>query len=1454
MINRIIQFSVNNKFITGVLLLIFVVLGVYSASQLSIDALPDVTNNQVQVITVSPNLATQEIEQFITYPLELNFKNLPDLIELRSTSRSGLSVITLVFKENVPVNNARQLVSERLQKVDQDIPKSFGSPEMLPPTTGLGEIFQYTLEVDSLHKKLYNEMDLRTFQDWIVKRQLLGVPGVAEVSSFGGKLKQYEVAVDPRKLISMNISLLQVYDALSANNENTGGSYIDKGPNIYFIRGEGLINSLSDIEKIIVSTKNDMPVYIKDLATVQFGYAPRYGAMTRNGLGETVGGIVLMMKGENSMQVIKNVKERMKQVEKSLPEGIYIDVFVDRTKLISNTIDTVEHNLLLGALIVIFILVLMLGNIQAGLIVASIIPLSMLFAIIMMNAFGISANLMSMGALDFGLIVDGAVIILESIIFLLHDKFKNKMLSQSQMDHEIISSSSKIMNSAVFGQFIILIVYVPIFALVGIEGKMFKPMALTVSFAIIGALILSLTYIPLMSSLFLSKSIKEKITFNERFLAWLQKFYTPSLNYFLKNRIIVLIFSILLLIATMQLFNSLGGEFIPELDEGDFATNYTIRQGSSLSQTIEVGTQLENILMKNFPEISEVVSKIGTSEIPTDPMPIESADLIIVLKDKKDWVTTQNREDLEEKMNDKLSVIPGVNLSFEQPIQMRFNELIAGVKSDIAIKIFGDNLDVLFEKANETAKLISTINGAVDIKVEQIIGMPQLIVKWNRDRIAQFGLNIADANRIINTALAGGKAGVVYEGEKKFDLVVRYADYHDADIEKVKNIFISLPNGSQIPISQLADVSFKSAPAQISRDNGERRIVIESNVRNRDIQSVVEEINIALHKNLKLPAGYYIEYGGTFQNLQEAKDRLMIAVPVALLLIFLLLFLSFRSFTESLIIFSAIPLAAIGGVVALYIRGMNFSISAGIGFIALFGVAVLNGIVLISYFNRLEKDGEGDITRRIMKGTAARLRPVLATAAVASLGFLPMAISTSSGSEVQKPLATVVIGGLISSTFLTLIVLPVLYSLFGKNNRLSVKGAALSILLVLHGTSLPNNLKSQSSLILSTDSKNTTSDIYSDLSLDSCISIALSHHPLSQSANLAIQQQEQLMKTTFTIDPFSIQYQRGQINSSKNDYNLSITTGIQNPFVIARQTQLQKLKIALSKSKLNVTQKELIQKVSSAYFNLASAEQKLKLYVQLDSIYKDFTNFAGKKYQLGESNLLEKLNAEAQLKQIQLQKLQAEKDILISQSALQQWTGLTSPIKIKDQGFQALAPPLLIDKNRIAENPLYRYEEQQVNLSIAEWNLEKSKWYPAFQFGAFNQSIDKVTPFWGWVIGTSIPIIKTGQAGKVNAANLQTKITQAEFDHFKLSFNNLYQEALQQFNQNYEELTYYSNDGLALANTMTGLAIKSYKAGEIGYLELIQNITQSYEIKKNYLQALNNYNQSVITLNYLLNQ
>ncbi len=1455
MIEKIISFSVQNKLITGILLLMFVGWGIYSATQLSIDALPDVTNNQVQVITNAPNLATQEVEQFITYPIEMQMKTIPDLVELRSTSRSGLSVITVVFKDNVPVNLARQLVAERITTASENIPKNFGIPGLVPPTTGLGEIFQYTLAVDSASKEQYNIMDLRTIQDWIVKRQLLGVPGVVDVSSFGGKLKQYEIAVAAEKLVGMNITLLEVYDALSKNNENSGGSYIDKGPNIYFIRSEGVIQSLADIENIVIKNVNGIPILIRDIAKVQFGFAPRYGAMTRNGEGETVGGVVLMMKGANSVDVIGAVKDRIKQVEKSLPPGVSIDVFVDRTKLIHHTVSTVEENLLIGALIVIFILILLLGNIRAGLIVATVIPLSLLFAISIMNIFGLSANLMSMGALDFGLIVDGAIIIVEGLLFSIQRRSVLSPLTDAReqnlhegFDDQVISSSTSIMSSAVFGQFIILIVYVPIFALVGIEGKMFQPMAQTVSFAIIGALLLSLTYVPLMASIFLNNKSSTQKSWSERFIHWLQRLYTPSLIKALNWRKMIIFISLLFLGGSILVFQRLGGEFIPELDEGDFAINYVIRQGSNLNQTIAVGTQLERIILDNIPEAIECVSKIGTSEIPTDPMPIETADLLVVMKDKKEWKTATTREGMIEKMNEKMSVIPGVNLTFEQPIQMRFNELIAGVKSAIAVKIYGENLDVLFEKGNEAAKIIAGVPGAVDIKVEQIVGMPQLVVKYDRERIAQFGLNIVDVNNVLNTALAGSKAGVVYEGEKQFDLVVRLADYHDADEEKVKNIFVPLPDGSQIPIGQLAKVSFQSAPAEISRDNGERRLVVEVNVRNRDIQSVAEEIKTSLGQKLNLPPGYYVEYGGTFQNLQEAKGRLAIAVPVALLLIFLLLFLTFRSIKETLIIFSAIPLAAIGGVGALWIRGMNFSISAGIGFIALFGVAVLNGIVLISYLNRLEKEGEKDITQRILKGTSARLRPVLITAAVASFGFLPMALSVSAGSEVQKPLATVVIGGLISSTLLTLIVLPVLYSLFFSKNKNHIIRASVSILIFICLSSfLPAQIKAQTSLLAIGTPR-------SELGLDSCISIALRHHPVMQSGMYAIRQQEILKKNAFTLDPFTLNYQGGSINSKVNDYNLTFSGSFKYPLVYKRQSQLQEQNILLARQQLEVSKNELLKNVSAAYYELLYAQQNYLLLQKIDSLYIHFAEYATKKYNVGESNVLEKLSAEAQLKQLQLQLQQAQSDIAIAQAQLNQWLGIPGEYYAADIELKPLPPPENADTAQLYQNPVLALEKQKINISIANWKLDKSRYSPSFQLGVFNQSIDKVTPFWGWDIGIAVPIVKSGKSVQSNAALMQINAEESNLQASKLSFHAAYMEALQQYKKFSESYHYFESEGMPMSRLLISTAEKSYQSGEIGYVEYIQNINTAYTIQSQYLETIKNLNGAIININYLLNK
>ena len=1035
MLDKIIQFSIKNKFVILLLTLVLLAWGSYSIKQLPLDALPDITNNQVQIITTAPTLASQEVEQLITYPLEQAVKTIPKVVELRSISRFGLSVVTVVFKDEADIYWAREQIFQRIKDAEENIPKYVGSPELAPISTGLGEIFQYDVYAKKGYENKFDATKLRTIQDWIIIPQLQGVEGVAEVSSWGGKLKQYEIAVNPNTLNSQGVTITEIFDALEKNNQNTGGAYIEKDQYAYFIRGVGMASGISDLQNVVIKNRNGAPVLVRDVATVREGVALRYGASTKDGKGEIVCGLVLMLKGENSSAVVERVKERMIQINKSLPEGVIAEPFIDRGKLVSNAIGTVTKNLIEGALIVIFVLILFLGNLRAGLIVASVIPLSMLFAVILMNYFGVSGNLMSLGAIDFGIIVDGAVIIVEATMHHL-SKLKNKKeLSQSEMDTEVYLSASKIRNSAAFGEIIILIVYLPILALVGTEGKMFKPMAMTVGFAVIGAFILSLTYVPMMTSFFLSKKLEHKPNFSDKMMAWFESKYTPILNKALQIKRTVIFISVGLFALAFFTFQNMGGEFIPTIEEGDLALNVTIMTGSSLSQTVETTTKYEKLLKSKFPEIKTIVAKIGSGEIPTDPMPIESADLIIVLKDKSDWTSADNWEDLAKLMKEEMEVIPGANIEISQPIQMRFNELMTGSRSDIAIKIFGDDLEVLDNKAKELVSKIKSIEGVADLKADKVTGLPQITVKYDYNKIALYGLNISDINQIIRSSFAGESAGKIYEESKRFDVVVRLNEDNRADISDVSNLFIPLPTGQQIPLSQVASISYEQGAVQVVREDGKRRITVGLNVRGSDVKSVVEEIQAKLENNFKLPAGYYITYGGQFENLIEANKRLSVALPIALGLILVLLYFTFNSIKHSLLIFTAIPLSAIGGVFALWLRNMPFSISAGIGFIALFGIAVLNGIVLISYFNQLKTEGITNPLQRVLIGTKTRLRPVLMTAAVASLGFLPMALSTSGGAEVQKPLATVVIGGLLSATLLTLIVLPILYLLVETNTK-----------------------------------------------------------------------------------------------------------------------------------------------------------------------------------------------------------------------------------------------------------------------------------------------------------------------------------------------------------------------------------------------------------------------------------
>ena len=1062
MFQKLITYSIRHKLVIGVLSIALAIWGVWSLVHLPFDSTPDITDNQVQVITQAPSLGAQEVEQYVTTPVEMALANIPRIQERRSISRSGLSVITLVFDDAADIYWARSQVSQVVEQLEKELPKNTET-EMGPIATGLGEIYHYTIRAKEGYEHKYSLTQLRTMQDWIVRKQLSGTPGVAEVSGWGGYVKQYEVAINTDQLNASGVSVSEVFDALQRNNANTGGSYIEENSNQYYIRGIGVVKNLEDVANITVKTVDGTPVKVGDVAKVQLGHATRFGAVTRNGEGEVVAGIAIMLKGENFQEVSKNVKERISQIQKSLPEGVVIEPFIDRTNLVDRVEGTIARNLIEGGLIVIFVLVIFLGNWRAGLVVASVIPLSMLFAFGMMKTFGIDGNLMSLGAIDFGMIVDSAVIIVEAVVTHINTGHFSQpevraaylaqcqnggaatpfALTQKQMDEEVHFSASRIRQSAAFGEIIIMIVYIPLMTLVGIEGKMFRPMALTVFFAILGAFILSLTYVPMASSLMLSRKVHTRKTFSDRVIEKLQAWYRPVLDWVLARNKDVITGAVALFCVSVVGFKYLGGEFIPSLEEGDFAVEMSMSQGTSLSQMVESCTKAEKLLKKEYPEIKQVVSRIGSAEIPTDPMPVERADIMIALKPKAEWTSAKTTPELMEKMEETLSAIPGLEAEISQPIQMRNNELLTGIKQDVAIKIFGDDLDVLTQQAGKVKKMIEDVPGVSGIFVEEVAGLPQIQVKYNHEKMAAYGVSVDDISEILETTFAGAVAGSLYEGDKKFDIVLRM-DPSQRNVESLEQLSIPLKDGTDIPLSQVADIDYSPAPAQVSHEDGARRIYVGFNVKGRDVQSTVEDIQEILDEKLKLPDGYYYNYGGEFENLQSATNRLMVVIPIALVIILLLLYATVKNVRESLFVFSAIPLAAIGGVWALWLRGMPFSISAGVGFIALFGVAVLNGIVLIGQMNQMQREEKTAdklsassgvtelIHHRIIESCMVRLRPVLMTALVASMGFLPMALSQGDGAEVQRPLATVVIGGLITSTLLTLLVLPAIYKTFTR--------------------------------------------------------------------------------------------------------------------------------------------------------------------------------------------------------------------------------------------------------------------------------------------------------------------------------------------------------------------------------------------------------------------------------------
>ena len=1442
MLDSIIRFSIKNKLFIGLLTLLLIGWGVYSLRQLPIDAVPDITNNQVQIITSTPTLAGQEVEQFVTYPIEQSLASLPDVEEIRSISRFGLSVVTVVFDDKVDIYFARQLINERLKKATEQIPEGVGTPELAPVSTGLGEIYQYVLHPRPGSEAKYSTADLRTMQDWIVSRQLLGVPGVAEVNSFGGLVKQYEVAVNPARLRAMDVSIAEILTALEKNNQNTGGAYIDKKPNAYFIRGIGLVTSLEDVGNIVIKTAGGIPVLVRHVAEVRFGSAVRYGAMTRNGEGEVVGGIVMMLKGANSAAVVALVKARMETIAAALPADIAIEPFSDRTRLVDQAIGTVKTNLMEGALIVIFVLVLFLGNLRAGLIVASAIPLALLFALGLMNVFGVSANLMSLGAIDFGLIVDGAVIIVEATLHHLGVRKSTARLTQSEMDKEVFFATSRIRSSAAFGEIIILIVYIPILTLTGIEGKMFRPMAQTVGFAILGALILSLTYIPMMCALVLPKQISHRQNFSDRMMAFFERAYSPLLASAIRWKKTVVGIAAALLVFTAFLFSRMGGEFLPQLQEGDFAFHCILPQGASLSQSIETSMQASRIL-KTFPEVVEVVGKTGSAEVPTDPMPPEASDLFIVLKDKKDWTTTHDYNGLARLMAEKLeAALPGVFFETSQPIQMRFNELMTGVRQDVAIKIFGENMDTLAAIAPHIARIVQSVPGVTAPQIERTSGLPQITIRYDRARIAAYGLNIKDVNQTVSAAFAGQSAGVVFENERRFDLVVRLDSSARASINDVAGLYVPTANGNQIPLSQLATVAFEEGPAQISHEDTRRRGVEGFNVGGRDVQSVVRDIQEKL-REYQLPTGYYVTYGGTFENLEQASDRLGIAVPAALLLIFTLLYFTFHSLKQAVLIFTAIPMSAIGGVAALALRGMPFSISAGIGFIALFGVAVLNGIVLIGTFNQLAKEGWEDVIARIREGTHMRLRPVLMTATVASLGFLPMAISSGAGAEVQKPLATVVIGGLITATLLTLIVLPLLYLIFTKKDKPRPGGPVVAALLLLFCGALPDPAQAQ------------TATPPVRISLNDAYNRALVNNLQLRSSEVAIQRARALTGTAHALPKtgFFVENEDLRPSDRQGILKIGISQALEWPAVYGARRRLYEAQAQSLTYARQVRTLEIRKTLQTAYYTLWYHQSRQQLWQRLDSLYSTLAAAAVLRVRTGESAGLDSIAAQAKSAEIRVQLSQIAAEMQVQQSILQTVLN-TDSLFLPDAGRLGRAGiPVRLPEPE--SHPSLLVQRQSIAIAKADLLVTRSSLLPEFSGRFFTQRLYGLPdPMSGFSVSVGIPLPGlNGYRAKVRAATLEQDYQQSILAYETQALQAQTRQAQQLLEKDRQLVDYYETTGLAQAEAIIQAANLSYQAGEISFAELSAFLTQAIDIQRNYLDVLNQYNQAAIALTYYLN-
>lgn len=1432
MFEAVIGFFIRNRFITAMGVLAIVAAGLYALSRLPVDAVPDITNNQVQVVTVSPSYAPQEVEQMVTFPIEMALSNVPGIHEVRSISRYGLSVVTAVFEDHVPMLDARQYVREQLSLVTGELPPGAGEPQLMPITTGLGEIYQYVLNVEPAYRDQYSPTRLRSIQDWIVKRGLAGIPGIVEVSSFGGFLKQYEIAVDPHKAAALDVTLAEIVDALRANNENTGAGYLESGDDAWYIRAEGIAANAEVLKRIEVASHQGVPVKVADIAEVREGHALRMGAMTADGKGEAVGGIALLLKGASSSQTLDLLKARVAQVQTTLPKGVTIAPFLDRAELIGRTTSTVRNNLLEGGLIVVLVLVLLLGNLRAGLIVASVIPLAMLFAFWMMHLFGVSANLMSLGAIDFGIVVDGAVIIVESILHLLFHHHAGEKLTRNQLADAVQSATVRIYQSSAFGVLIILVVFLPILSLTGIEGKMFGPMAQTVSFAILGALILSMTYVPMVSALVLSRKVPAKPNLSDRFMEMVKAAYLPSLRLALRWKSSVIAFSLALLVGAIFLFTTMGGEFIPTLEEGDLAMQMSLPAGSTLSASVRASTQAEQILLAKFPEVKHVVSKIGTAEVPTDPMAVEDADVMIILKPKAEWTSAHTREELVDKMKAALEVVPRAAFEFTQPIQLRFNELMTGAKADVAVKIYGSSLSSLARLGEQAAKVIQGIPGAADVKLEKTEGLPQLRIVPDRVAMAQFGVTIEDFNHLVRTAYLGTSTGVVFEEEKRFDLVVRMRP-QDRQTLDLSQLFLTSAAGMPLPLSAVARIDTIRGPMMISREKAQRRIVIGVNVRERDVESLVQDITARLQSELDLPPGYRIEYGGQFENLQAARQRLAVAVPISLLLIFGLLYLSFGSLKRATLIYMAVPLSAIGGVAALWLRDMPFSISAGVGFIALFGVAVLNGIVLISHFEHLRKTGQfANVRDLVATGAADRLRPVMMTALVASLGFLPMAISNSAGAEVQRPLATVVIGGLVTASFLTLILLPLLYAWIEGDRqplfRKPKKAVALGALLLL---GLGANAQSP------------------DARLDSLVVRSLRQAPAAQNGQLRMQSAALERDKAWSLPQPTADLSLGQMNTSAFDFNLQVAQPLGNLRAYTQRARWADQFAGLVAADVALQQHLRAYQIRSAWHELRYRQARLALLQLQRDRYARYNEVVSLRHANGDLSGMERALMQSSASRVELALRQAQEDVLIAAQALREASQITQFDAGVSDSLQVLALPVALDTARVAAL-LLDVARRQESLAAAEVQVARAQRFPEMKVGYFEQSLDHTLGFRGLTLGISVPVWSRAWRADVAQQSIARTIAQNELQYQADLLEAQRRQAIAAWLSARRALETAQNAASAIP-LLRQSAEASLRQGAFSYFELLQQLSLVTDLEMAQADACAHHNQALLRVLFL---